>query len=428
MKLVILLIVLLSVGNAEPCPWFNCPSQCDDLHLSQSGFKVCANNDCMDDCDGNCVYDCPWDAYATNPHTQQCQSTQCQCHDDGCSQCETDHFKLNFDFKCQHCQETFGLGCLHCSDFHGCQQCASGYTRTAAVGCGSESDQYDPNRPVYYCLPNGEQPCDSFEPSPTNENCFECPPLCDDLHFSNDGFEVCANNDCMEHCGGNCVFNCPWDAYITNPQSIQCQSPQCQCHNNGCDQCETGYFKVNYDYKCVSCAETFGVGCLHCSDFHGCQQCDEQNGYIRVADPNCGSESDHYDPLTPVHYCKYIEDTCNPSQSPPASDPTPNPVDIDGNDSECPIELPLQCMSEFCENDGENPHCSDVFEYWGACESCTDGYWFESFNHPCVQCDIIPGCQECVNWDGCSKCNPYSTRTWSQECDIYVCEFDIGIQ
>ena len=29
------------------------------------------------------------------------------------------------------------------------------------------------------------------------------------------------------------------------------------CHPNGCDGCEDGYFKQNYNYHCIHCQETF---------------------------------------------------------------------------------------------------------------------------------------------------------------------------
>jgi hypothetical protein len=58
-----------------------------------------------------------------------------------------------------------------------------------------------------------------------------------------------------------------------------------QCHSNGCNQCDDGYFKIGYNYPCTSCQHFF-TGCSFCQDFHGCGQCD--NGYDLVQDTTCG--------------------------------------------------------------------------------------------------------------------------------------------
>ena len=60
----------------------------------------------------------------------------------------------------------------------------------------------------------------------------------------------------------------------------------CQvCHANGCNQCNQGYFKKDYNFKCEQCQEVFGDDCMHCTDFQGCQQC--RTG-TRTYDPDCG--------------------------------------------------------------------------------------------------------------------------------------------
>ena len=64
------------------------------------------------------------------------------------------------------------------------------------------------------------------------------------------------------------------------------EDPNCHiCHSNGCAQCESGYFKKDYDYPCISCSDTFGEGCMFCQDFNGCGQCTQ--GYNRVYDSDC---------------------------------------------------------------------------------------------------------------------------------------------
>ena len=78
----------------------------------------------------------------------------------------------------------------------------------------------------------------------------------------------------------------------------QCSSDPCDCsgvdpddhcifcHDNGCGQCETGYFRLDYSWKCISCGQVMPSSCLFCQDFMGCGQC--QGGYNRVFDDVCG--------------------------------------------------------------------------------------------------------------------------------------------
>ena len=119
---------------------------------------------------------------------------------------------------------------------------------------------------------------------------FVCPSKCSILS-DYDGGQVCGGNSCLNDCK-DCVLNCDWDDY-------SCQNNQCQCHANGCDQCKDGYFKIDYDYPCVSCQDTF-EGCMFCSDFHGCQQC--QQGYIRTPYNSCAHDSGWTD--VPLYYCR----------------------------------------------------------------------------------------------------------------------------
>ena len=87
------------------------------------------------------------------------------------------------------------------------------------------------------------------------------------------------------------TLNCP----------SECSSDPCSCDEvqncrdglcdaNGCDLCEDGYFKKDYNYHCAQCQQVFGDDCMHCTDFLGCQQC--QTG-TRTYDSDCG-----------LYYCK----------------------------------------------------------------------------------------------------------------------------
>ena len=48
------------------------------------------------------------------------------------------------------------------------------------------------------------------------------------------------------------------------------ETPLCDVyHSNGCDQCQTGTFKLTYDYPCLPCREA----CNFCDQVLGCNQC-----------------------------------------------------------------------------------------------------------------------------------------------------------
>ena len=79
------------------------------------------------------------------------------------------------------------------------------------------------------------------------------------------------------------MVECDNDPCDCDEIDLNCQSNT--CHSNGCSQCMQDYWKYDYDFKCSSCQGVFGDNCLHCADFHGCQQCKE--GSTRVYDPVC---------------------------------------------------------------------------------------------------------------------------------------------
>ena len=121
------------------------------------------------------------------------------------------------------------------------------------------------------------------------------------------------------------------DGIDADPNCLVCHSPATN-EGPGCDQCDISndYFKIDYNHNCAQCQEVFGNECLHCSDFDGCQQC--QQGYERIFDEDCD-----------VYYCRQECDnppTGYPTQAPaggggggpgaptgfPSPDPTPNPT------------------------------------------------------------------------------------------------------
>ena len=190
----------------------------------------------------------------------------------GCSQCKRNRFKIDQNHKCIDCQETFGGGCLHCSDYIGCQQCDStNYIRQCDYTCG-----------VFYCK----------EKQNYNNN-------------NNDNNQQFVQFICPTECE-----NQPCDC---SEPDLNCAPNTCHSHS-GCSQCKPNYFKKDYDHKCASCDTTFGGKCLHCGDFQGCQQCKQE--YERRYDPSCG-----------LYYC-YDDSIPTPS---PTMSPTCHADDINTN-------------------------------------------------------------------------------------------------
>ena len=133
-------------------------------------------------------------------------------------------------------------------------------------------------------------------------------------------------------------------------------------------------------------------GCLECSDFSGCINCDTNNGYIQ-----------HY---SNVNECGYQFSTCIATQE----------------IQEC-IE---PCSTNNCLGLGENPYCDPLKkESWGCPKNgCLDGYFQESIDYPCVSCtDTLLNCEECVDYNGCTKCKDGYTKRWDSSCGygLFIC-------
>ena len=154
----------------------------------------------------------------------------------------------------------------------------------------------------------------------------------------------------------------------------------CSLIENNCDidGCEMNSFKIDTNFPCSNCKQTFGIECNWCRNYIGCMAC--RYGYTRV-----------YDSMENLYYCKET----NPIEQP---EPT-----ID--------ELTYrQCQSNNCINE-TNEFCNNL-QHWG-CVECMEGYWRKSNDHICVSCYIIPYCLECNSqgWGGCKKCQlPYKLQ------------------
>jgi hypothetical protein len=192
--------------------------------------------------------------YNSCPQHTDCVSSPCSCDEalncgvcnsgSGCSQCSQGYFKKDRNSQCIFCDD-WSDGCRFCQDFNGCGQCKDGYNREYNLGCG-----------LWECKSSSSSSIECEDESSLSfidrDNCpVECdnePCNCSDLCFCDDG----------------------------------------QCHENGCDQCKSGYFKKDYHYHCIKCDTMFGEGCNFCQDFNGCGECDHENGYTRVFDQTCG--------------------------------------------------------------------------------------------------------------------------------------------
>lgn len=75
----------------------------------------------------------------------------------------------------------------------------------------------------------------------------------------------CSNSPCAEYEAGLC------NSYVS---TVGCT----QCINSGEN------FKIDYNYPCVSCSDTFGSNCISCSDFSGCSRCSPTNDFYLKMD------------------------------------------------------------------------------------------------------------------------------------------------
>ena len=219
----------------------------------------------------------------------------------------------------------------------------------------------------------------------------------------------CADNECLDTCR-NCVSDIDWDDYDGG------QSNQCQCHNNGCDQCEDGWFKVDFDFPCQSCAGL--LGCSHCTDFWGCQQCDE--GYTMVEHTSCGEDSMLNTGNTKFHYCV-------PNDSAHGQCVVGNvDFNVGGDDDDddddatdgCPSLVTCDSSPCDCSTDANCDSCQS----WG-CHECADGWYKQSFGHECAECSSVyeGKCTTCMDWQGCTECAYGYTLQWNNDCGTNVC-------
>ena len=208
----------------------------------------------MDTCN-NCISGIAWDDYDGG------QSNECQCHNNGCDQCEDGWFKLDYDFPCQSCSGL--VGCMHCADFHGCQQCSDGYTMVEHDSCGEDSVHNTGNIKFKYCVPDGTQDTDG-------------PCLLENLV-----------DDAAEPTDAGCPIVTESDNCNNDENCDDCNQYTLHCETNGC---AAGYYLPAHGYICASIADNFGGNCLSASGYSGCISCDVANGWYHYWDASCALE------------------------------------------------------------------------------------------------------------------------------------------
>ena len=148
------------------------------------------------------------------------EAGSCQVYQssNGCVQCTQNSFQFGRNYPCVDCKDTFGEYCMHCANNDGCQQCDTQYGFYRVYGYDDENDLT---------------------------------------------FGYCQESVCSP-----------------NLQSIS-NCMNCNSNNGLCEQCLKGYFRMyngasgQNSVVCLQCNDNdiTGEGCMHCEDFYGCKQC-----------------------------------------------------------------------------------------------------------------------------------------------------------
>ncbi|KRW98553.1 Insulin-like growth factor binding protein, N-terminal [Pseudocohnilembus persalinus] len=185
----------------------------------------------------NCVK-CKSGDYCTDCGQDQFLAWDGQCQDN-CYMYGLEYF-LDSEFVCHKCSEEIE-GCLKCVNEHECVEC-------------------DVSRNLY--LKDGVcQVCDT-----------------DAGFFINNGkCEIC--DDYVEGC-----LNCLDDYYC-----IECDIQHGYTLQDGeCVNCDDQYGTIFFNYQCLECGKFEALeGCLDCSDYQTCTQCDLSEGYILKNNGKC---------------------------------------------------------------------------------------------------------------------------------------------
>ena len=130
-------------------------------------------------------------------------------------------------------------------------------------------------------------------------------------------------------------------------------------HPNGCDQCMNGYFKKDYNYPCVSCKDTFGDDCIHCTDFLGCQQCS-----VGTYDPDCDDGE-----------CDNADTTGDENDDDDSGSDSSDSRDSDSGDSGTVYSGTPSPTQSTVDSDTETTGAYSNSETTRVVRVCTDGYF-----------------------------------------------------
>ena len=108
-----------------------------------------------------------------------------------------------------------------------------------------------------------------------------------DVEDNSELVESCLDGLCSVKINSDCE-NTPCEC--NNPYSadydVNCMVSQPNDVTICCSQCQSGYWQITHNSKCIPCdSSTVGDGCMFCQFKDGCGQC--QQGYTRTYDETC---------------------------------------------------------------------------------------------------------------------------------------------
>ena len=118
---------------------------------------------------------------------------------------------------------------------------------------------------------------------------------------------------------------------------------------------------------------------------------------------------------TVIEKLNNLEDGCSKTSN-PTTVPTLQPT------HSCLVSGYTECVSYRCTENDENPNCE--IEVSHGCVLCINGYFKPNWDVACLECDNIVGCNVtsgCNDFSGCNNCLDGYQRTYSNDCQFFVC-------
>ncbi|ELP92028.1 protein serine/threonine kinase, putative [Entamoeba invadens IP1] len=417
-------------------------------------------------------FKCDLGYYPINGKCTPCHETcvlgKCDPKNGACSECKPDYTVITITSpSCQSCTEAFS-GCQKCSQtLRKCETCQNGqYPDTSngyvCVNCASTCPNCNSsNGNCITCLDNYVfkssdtktcEICSSFD-----SNCVACASnysrICiqcknSEYYISTTGKCVQCEATCARQCDGpdGICTTCSSGNVFNEPKENKCiacstfDSNCLTCASGGvreCVKCNTNYYPSTYTLKCIQCNST----CSQCDQTTGrCTTCDASKVFTspqsevcescQTFDPNCkecvaGGERKcstcnvNYYPDKTSGMCVLCDNTCVEGGCDPSS----------GICNTCKenyvFKNPKQIECESCTSFEQ--HCSTCSpDFSRKCVICSAGYYVDTSNNKCKQCDSTCG-GKCDGVSGyCTGC---STGYVPTEPTSLICEsctsFDI---